>query len=105
MTGGNIKEMAGEVARHEKLHPIDFGGHKRVMWTSNFLLQAYPSILAVLWKTESEAFALALLSQLIVLRKSSRVYKEVELWSSDESLIPVGKRQRQNARTMLDARL
>ena len=31
MTGGNIKEMAGEVARHEKLHPIDFGGHKRVM--------------------------------------------------------------------------
>ena len=31
MTGGNIKEMAGEVARHEKLHPIDFGGHKRVI--------------------------------------------------------------------------
>ena len=31
MTGVNIKEMADDFVRHEQLHPIDFGGHKRVM--------------------------------------------------------------------------
>jgi len=33
VTGRYIKEMAGDFARPEKLHPIDFGGHKRVIWT------------------------------------------------------------------------